>query len=129
MTRHLIEQILSGINKMVESYEKLHNFEKHGCTSEQIKKELHSMENSTEELTLLMTRLQKENLGKIQGLSTIESIFKITYLPTLKIHLIYLEQIGESNMSLLKIQSRLAITYLNVDGCIDNLRIIHAYLK
>jgi len=114
---------------MVESYEKLHSFEKHGCTSEQIKKELHAMENSTEELVVLMTRLQKENLGKIQGMSTIESIFKVTYLPTLKIHLIYLEQIGESNISLLKIQSRLAITYLNVDGCIDNLRIIHAYLK
>lgn len=117
------------MNKIFDSYEILHKFEETGCTIEQIKKELVTIKESTENLSLNMAKLIKENPSQIKGMPTLSSIFKITYLPTLKIHLLYLSQIHESDIDLLKIQSRLAITYLNVDGCIDNLRIIHAYLK
>ncbi|MDE1766865.1 MAG: hypothetical protein KGI27_11435 [Thaumarchaeota archaeon] len=129
MAKALVEQVLHDINKIFDSYDKLHEYERTGCTTEQIKKELVMLKESTEKLSPLMTRLFKENPSQIKGISTLSSIFKITYLPTLKIHLLYISQIKESKTDLLKIQSRLAITYLNVDGCIDSLRIIHAYLK
>ncbi len=117
------------MGKIFDSYDKLHEFETTGCTTEQIKEELIGIKESTEKLSVSMTRLFKENPSQIKGIPTLSGIFKVTYLPTLKIHLLYLSQIRESDTDLLKIQSRLAITYLNVDGCIDNLRIIHAYLK
>jgi hypothetical protein len=129
LAKAIIEQILDNISKIFYSYDKLHEFETVGCTIEQMKKELITLKEATEKLSSGMIKLFKENPTQIKGLSTLSSIFKITYLPTLKIHLLYLSQIRESNNHLLKIQSRLAITYLNVDGCIDNLRIIHAYLK
>ena len=75
-----------------------------------------------------MIKLQN-NKTAILGLDTLIKIFKITYLPTLRIHLLYLKERKESDPELLKIQARLALTYLNVDGCVDNLRIIHSYLK
>jgi hypothetical protein len=129
LAKIIIEQVLDNINKIFGSYDKLHEFETVGCTTEQMKKELVTLKEATEKLSTAMIRLFKENPTQIKGLSTLSGIFKITYLPTLKIHLLYLSQIQESNNRLLKIQSRLAITYLNVDGCIDNLRIIYAYLK
>ncbi|MGI0026858.1 MAG: hypothetical protein ACREAD_03350 [Nitrosopumilaceae archaeon] len=129
MIKNITEEILSNINKIVNSYEKLHEYEIKGCTSVEIKKELQLLKNTTEKLYPLMMQLFKENQSKIKGISTLASIFKVTFLPLLKIHLLYLSQINESDTNLLKIQSRLAITYLNIDGSIDNLRIIHSYLK
>lgn len=129
MTKAIVEQILYNINKILDSYDKLHEYETIGCTTEQIQKELIALKEATIKLSSLMIRLFKENPTQIKGLSTLSSIFKITYLPTLKIHLLYLSQIKKLNNDLPQIQSRLAITYLNVDGCIDNLRIIRAYLK
>ncbi len=128
MSKQLIEDILSHISKIINSYEKLSHYENSGCTYEQIKKELQLLLISTEELSPLIKNLQNHKIA-IQGLDTLVKIFKITYLPTLKIHLLYLKERKESNVELLKIQARLALTYLNVDGCVDNLRIIHAYLK
>lgn len=125
----MIEQILRHVARILDSYERLHEYEKMGCTVEQVKKELNSLKDSTEKLSPLMLKLFKENPSQIKGVATLSNIFKITYLPTLKIHLMYLSQVKKSTSDLLKIQSRLAITYLNVDGCIDNLRIIQAYLK
>ncbi len=125
----LIEKILSNINKILNCYEKLHDYEEQGCTYEEIKKELILLKNANEELTPLMKSLFKDNPTKIKGISTLSNIFKITFLPTLKVHLLYLKQTKDQNKSLLKIQARLAITYLNVDDCIDNLRIIRSYLK
>ncbi len=87
------------------------------------------IKNSNEELTPLMKTLFREHPNKIQGLATLAKIFKVTFIPTLKIHLLYLKQTEVQSNGLLKIQARLAITYLNVDGCIDNLRIIRSYLK
>jgi hypothetical protein len=126
LSKHTVEKIISNINKIEECYEKLHTYEKSGCTSDNIKKELKILQISTTELITLMANLKKE---KISGLSTLQSIFKITYLPILKIHLLYLDRIQESDADLLKIQTRLSMTYLNVDDCIDNLKIIRAYLK
>jgi hypothetical protein len=128
MARYLIEHILSNINKIIGCYERLHVYEKEGCTYDTIKKELKILKNSTDNLITLMVNLKKEKT-KIYGLSTLQNIFKITYLPILKIHILYLERIKESHEDLLKIQARLAMTYLNVDDCIDNLKIIYAYLK
>lgn len=129
LIKYVTEEILSNINRILNSYEKLHEYEVNGCTSEEIKKELQLLKSTTENLYPLMMKLFKENQSKIKGVSTLASIFKVTFLPLLKIHLLYLSQINESNPNLLKIQSRLAITYLNIDGSIDNLRIIHSYLK
>ncbi|MGI0102566.1 MAG: hypothetical protein ACREA7_08235 [Nitrosotalea sp.] len=125
----LIEKILSNINRILTCYEKLHDYEDRGCTYEEIKKELILLKNTNEELAPLMKSLFKDNPTRIQGIATLSSIFKVTFLPTLKVHLLYLKQTEDLNESLLKIQARLAITYLNVDGCIDNLRIIRSYLK
>jgi hypothetical protein len=128
LSKHTVEKIISNINKIEECYEKLHTYEKSGCTNDNIKKDLKILQNSTMELITFMANLKKEN-AKISGLSTLQSIFKITYLPILKIHLLYLDRIQESDADLLKIQARLSMTYLNVDNCIDNLKIIRAYLK
>lgn len=129
MTKIIVEKILFDLNKILNSYDNLHSYEKRECTYGKIKRELLSINNVTEELIPLMKKLSKENPSQIKGLSTLSTIFKITYLPTLKVHLLYLSQIQESDTDLLKIQARLAITYLNIDSCIDNLRIIHSYLK
>lgn len=129
MVIHIVEKILHNINKILNSFEKLHEYETKGCTREEIKKELLLLKTGTEELIPLMNKLFKDNPSQIQGLPTLSNIFKITFLPTLKIHLLYLSRIKESNIDLLKIQARFAITYLNVDGCVDSLKIIHAYLK
>lgn len=129
MPSALVEQILRNISKIIDSYEKLHIYETEGCTLDQMRKELVSLKDSTEKLSPLMLKLFRENPTQVKGVSTLSGIFKITYLPTLKIHLLYLSQLKKSPDDLLRIQSRLAITYLNVDGCVDNLRIIHAYLK
>ncbi len=125
----LVEKILSNINRILTGYEKLHHYEEHGCTYAEIKKELVQLKNTSEELTPLMKSLFKDNPTRIQGITTLSNIFKVTFLPTLKVHLLYLKQTEGLNDSHLKIQARLAITYLNVDGCIDNLRIIRSYLK
>ena len=125
----LSENISSHTSRILNSYEKLHYYEKNGCTYEEIRKELLLLKNSTEELTSLMKTLFRDNPNRVPGLATISSIFKVQFLPTLKVHLLYLTQTKVSNKDLLKIQARLAITYLNVDGCIDNLRIIQSYLK
>lgn len=129
LIKYVTEEILLNINRILNSYEKLHEYEIKGCTIEEIKKELQLLKNTTEKLYPLMMKLFKENQSKIKGISTLASIFKVTFLPLLKIHLLYLSQINESDTNLLSIQSRLAITYLNIDGSIDNLRIIHSYLK
>lgn len=127
--KFLLEKILLNINKIIICYEKLHDYEIKGCTYEEIKKELVSLQNASEELAPLMKSLFKNNSTQIKGLITLSNIFRVTYLPTLKVHLIYLYQTEDLSKNILKIQARLAITYLNVDGCIDNLRIIHSYLK
>ncbi|MEO9307900.1 MAG: hypothetical protein ABI342_06295 [Nitrososphaera sp.] len=128
MSKHTIEKIISNINNVVECYEKLHTYEKNGCTYDDIKKDLKTLHRSTIQLITFMANLKKED-AKIPGLSTLQNIFKITYLPVLKIHLLYLDRIKERDSDLLKIQARLAMTYLNVDDCVDNLRIIRASLK
>lgn len=126
---NVVEQVLRNIAKILYSYDKLHEYEKSGCTIEQLRDELVALRESTQKLSSFMLKMFKENPSKIKGVSTLSNIFKITYLPTLKIHLLYLSQLKKSDDNLLRIQSRLAITYLNVDECIDNLRIIQAYLK
>ncbi|MDE1829069.1 MAG: hypothetical protein KGI25_01985 [Thaumarchaeota archaeon] len=125
----IVEKILSNINKVLTCYEKLHDYEQHGCTYEEIKKELILLKNTNEELVPLMKSLSKDNSAQIQGVHTLFNLFKVNFLPTLKVHLLYLKQTDELSEDLLKIQARLAITYLNVDDCIDNLRIIRSYLK
>jgi hypothetical protein len=128
LSKHIVEKIVININKVVECYEKLHAYEKDGCTYDEIKKDLRVLQSSTIHLITLMASLKKDN-AMISGLSTLQSIFKITYLPVLKIHLLYLDRIQEYDSDLLKIQARLAMTYLNVDDCVDNLKIIRASLK
>ncbi|MDE2589952.1 MAG: hypothetical protein KGL95_09855, partial [Patescibacteria group bacterium] len=120
----LVEKILSNINKVLTCYEKLHDYEEHGCTYDKIKKELILLKNTSEELIPLMKSLSKGNPTQIIGANTLFNIFKVNFLPTLKVHLLYLKETERLDKDLLKIQARLAITYLNVDGCIDNLRII-----
>ena len=125
----LVEKIVSDINKVLACYEKLHDYEEHGCTYVEIEKELILLKKTNEELIPLMKSLSKEKLNQIQGVNTLFNIFKVNFLPTLKVHLLYIKQTHGLDESLLRIQARLAITYLNVDGCIDNLRIIRSYLK
>ena len=125
----IVEKILENINRVLLCYDRLHHYEENGCTYGEIKKELVQLKNTNEELVPLMKSLFKDNPTGIQGISTLSNIYKVNFLPTLKVHLLYLKQTENLNDDLLRIQARLAITYLNVDGCIDSLRIIRSYLK
>jgi hypothetical protein len=128
MTKLLTREIVESINKILNSYDKLYEFEKKGCSYEQIRKELLVLKNSTETLSALMPKLIKDD-PLITEKVNLANIFRITYLPTLKIHLVYLSENQESKSNLLKIQARLAITYLNVDDCMNNLKILRTHLK
>lgn len=128
MTKLLIREIVENITKILNAYDKLHEFEKKGCNYEQIRKELLILKKSTEVLSIFIPKLIRNDLLATQE-ANLSNIFRITYLPTLKIHLVYLSENRESKNNLLKIQARLAITYLNVDSCMDHLKTLRTYLK
>ncbi|MDE2589422.1 MAG: hypothetical protein KGL95_07130 [Patescibacteria group bacterium] len=125
MTKLLINEIIENINKILNSYDKLHEFEKKDCSHEQIRKELLTLRNSTERLASLIPKFNQ----KVVQTTDLADVFKITYFPTLKIHLMYLSENQESKHNLLKIQARIAITYLNVDGGMDKLKTLRDHLK
>lgn len=128
MTKLLISEIIDNINKILNAYDKLHEFEKKDCSYEQIRKELFTLRNSTERLASLVPKLTRSTQAVIQT-ADLTDVFKITYFPTLKIHLVYLSENPESKHNLFKIQARLAITYLNVDSCMDNLKTLRDHLS
>lgn len=120
--------VIEYANKILNSYDRLHEFEKKGCTYEQIRKELVTIKNSTESLSSIIPKLMKVRSINVET-QNINDVFKISYFPTLKIHLVYLSENQESKNELLKIQARLAITYLNVDECMNSLKILRTLLR
>ena len=130
MVSHTMERMLNVTNEIIESYNQLRKYETDGCTFDELRKSLIHARDTAEELPPLTALMLKENPSQIDTVKEFVKIFKVPFLSTLKVHILSVSNIPKDiGSDWIKTQATMAVTYMNLDGFIDGLRVLGSFLR
>lgn len=129
MTDHTIERIKEIIETIVNSYDKLKEFEKNSCLKEQLENELITIRDTAGEFPSLLAQIFKENPEQMQSLLSLGSMFKMPFIGMISLMIPLIKQQQNITDDWIKTQSSLAIAVMNENNTMDALKAILTFIK
>ena len=117
------EQFRTILMRVIDSYQNITRIGENGGTAESLRKELHSITNSFEELHQVYALGSKDMSDNSDFLMDIIDLMKIPFLTTLKMQmrLLSIEDVRTSP-ELIQDQANLTITTMNISDSIKKLK-------
>ena len=113
MVGHSVDRILSLLDSIISSYDKLRDFESKGCSKDDLEKELIIIRDTAGEVPSLLSQIFKEDPNQLQLMNTYATLFKMPFVSTLAILIPSIKMQSNPSGDWLKTQSSLAIALMN----------------
>jgi len=129
MKDHTSDRILSLMETITSSYDKLREFESKGCSKDNLENELISIRDTGSEIPSLLAKIYKENPDQFQILINYIPILKMSFLNTIAILIPAIKMQQNPTPDWLKTQASLAIALMRENGTIDILKAVLTFLR
>lgn len=127
---HTHERLRSILDRIIEGYDKLKEFELQGSTHEQLRSELINIRDTCEEIPALLGIVFKESNLDVSKVIPFANLFKVDFLPVIKTQIMLLsDQNPPNSEGWLKMQANMSVTIMNMNGTIDYYRLFSKILS
>ncbi len=125
MNDRLSERLKVVIDEIIDGYEKLKEIELQGTEKENLRKELIRIRDACEEVPSLFAETAREIGLDVEKLTPLANFVKVDFIHGIKAQLMMItEPNSPSNKEWTQMQGNMAITIMNMNGQIDQLRVI-----
>lgn len=129
MVGHSVDRILSLLDSIISSYDKLRDIESKGCSKNELEQELINIRDTAGEVPSLLSQIFKENPNQLQLITQYAPLFKMSFVSTIAIMIPSIKMHENPSIEWLKTQASLAIALMNENGTIDLLKAVQTFLR
>ncbi|MCJ8306751.1 MAG: hypothetical protein HRU07_06860 [Nitrosopumilus sp.] len=130
MNDRLCERLKIVLDRILDGYDHLKEFESKGTTKEDLRQELINIRDTCEEIPALFGESAKELGLDIEKLTPLANLLKVNFDSAIKVQLMIITDPNTpNNEAWIKMQSNMAITMMNMNGQIDQIRMLRKIIK